>query len=60
MLIKVLIDFPILAGIGNFVKRPGIIFYSIPLVVLYPLYIVLVGALGILGNYRWKDRKVKD
>ncbi len=60
LVIKVLIDLPILIGIGNFVKRPGIIGYSIPLVVLYPLYIVLVGALGILGNYRWKGRKVKN
>jgi cellulose synthase/poly-beta-1,6-N-acetylglucosamine synthase-like glycosyltransferase len=60
LVIKVLIDLPILVGIGNFVKRPGIIGYSIPLVVLYPFYIVLVGALGILGNYQWKGRKVKN
>ena len=60
LVIKVLIDFPILIGIGNFVKRPGIISYSVPLVVLYPFYIVLVGALGILGNYQWKGRKVKN
>ena len=60
LVIKVLVDLPILLGIGNFVKRPGIIGYSIPLVVIYPVYIVLVGALGILGNYRWKGRKVKN
>lgn len=60
LVIKVLIDLPIVMGIGKFVKRPGIIIFSIPLVVLYPIYIVLIGALGILGNYNWKGRKVKN
>ncbi len=58
--VKFIIDLPILIGIGNFVKRPGMVLYSIPLVVVYPMYIVLVGALGVLGNYRWKGRKVKN
>jgi len=60
LVIKVLVDFPILIGIGNFVKRPGLILYSIPLIILYPFYIVIVGALGMMGNYRWKGRKVKN
>lgn len=60
LLIKVLIDAPVLLGIGNFVKRPGIVIYSLPLVLVYPLYIVLAGALGVLGNYHWKGRKVKN
>jgi hypothetical protein len=60
LVIKILIDLPIVMGIGKFVNRPGIIIFSIPLVVLYPIYIVLIGALGILGNYNWKGRKVKN
>jgi len=60
MLIKVLVDAPILIGIGIFAKRVGLLIYSIPLVVLYPIYIILVGAWGILGNYRWKGRIVKN
>ncbi len=60
MALKYVIDLPILAGIGTFAGRPGMILYSIPLLVVYPVYIVLVGALGILGNYRWKGRKVKN
>jgi hypothetical protein len=58
--IKFFVDLPILIGIGTFVKRPGMVLYTIPLIVVYPLYIVLVGALGILGNYRWKGRKVRN
>lgn len=57
-LIKVLIDIPILIGITNFVKRNNILLYAIPLIFFYPFYIVLIGALGVVGSYQWKGRKV--
>lgn len=60
LMIKTLIDLPILMGIGNFVKRPQILLYVLPLVILYPFYIVAVGAMGVLGNYQWKGRKIKN
>lgn len=60
LLIKILIDLPILIGIDKFVKRTGFALYLFPLVILYPFYIVFVGALGILGNYQWKGRKVRN
>jgi len=59
LLIKTIIEIPILIGISSFVKRSRIFLYSFPLIFLYPLYIVLTGALGILGGYTWKGRKVK-
>ncbi|MEZ5198629.1 MAG: glycosyltransferase [Bacteroidales bacterium] len=58
--IKLLVELPILIGIGNFVKRSRMFLYSFPLIFIYPLYIIVVGALGILGNYHWKGRKVKQ
>ena len=60
LLIKTIIEIPILIGISRFVKRTRIFLYSIPLVFLYPVYIVLTGALGILGIYTWKGRRVKN
>ena len=60
LFIKIIIDLPILVGIVNFVKRTGIFIYAVPLVFLYPFYIVLTGALGILGNYNWKGRRVSN
>ena len=57
-LIKVIIDIPILVGITNFVNRNKILLYAIPLIFFYPFYIVLIGALGIVGSYQWKGRKV--
>jgi len=58
-LIKLIIDLPILLGIGNFIKRSRMFIFSLPLILIYPVYIILTGALGILGNYQWKGRKVK-
>ena len=60
LLIKTIIEIPILIGISRFVKRTRIFLYSTPLVFLYPVYIVLTGALGILGIYTWKGRRVKN
>lgn len=57
---KTIIELPILIGISKFVNRSRIFLYSLPLVFLYPLYIVLTGALGILGIYTWKGRTVKN
>jgi biofilm PGA synthesis N-glycosyltransferase PgaC len=59
VLIKILIDVPILAGITNFASKKNLYLYVIPLVILYPVYIVMVGSMGIVGNYHWKGRKIK-
>ena len=58
--IKMLIDLPILFGITKFVNRKKIILYAFPMIILYPIYIIITGALGIVGNYRWKGRKIKN
>jgi len=60
LLVKLLIDLPILIGIGLFVKRGKIFLYGIPLIILYPVYIILTGALGMISGYQWKGRKVKN
>lgn len=60
LVIKTFIELPILVGISKFVNRSRIFLYSLPLVFLYPLYIVLTGALGIFGIYTWKGRTVKN
>lgn len=58
-LLILLMELPILTGIGIFVKRCRMLLYSLPLVILYPVYIVFTGALGIVANYQWKGRKVR-
>lgn len=60
LILKVIIDVPVLIGIINFVQRNRILAYAFPLIILYPLYIVITGALGILGNYNWKGRSINN
>ncbi len=58
--IKLLIDIPILTGFIKFAKKTQLLFYIIPVYLIYPVYIVVSGALGMTGKYRWKDRKIKN
>lgn len=57
--VKYMIDLPVLIGIVSFVKKTNLFFYSIPLIVIYPIYIILAGAMGIVSSYNWKGRKLK-
>ncbi len=57
--IKYIIDLPVLIGIVSFAKKLNLFIYSIPLIIIYPVYIILAGALGIVSSYNWKGRKLK-
>jgi hypothetical protein len=57
---KTLVEIPILIGITTFVKRTSMLRYVLPLAIIYPFYVVLVGAAGIMGRYTWKGRKIKN
>jgi cellulose synthase/poly-beta-1,6-N-acetylglucosamine synthase-like glycosyltransferase len=57
-LLKAMIDIPILIGITTFVKQIKILLYGFPLIIFYPMYIVFIGAMGIVATYQWKGRKV--
>ncbi len=60
MIIKMIIDLPILFGITKFVGQRKMMFYAFPMIILYPVYIIIAGAFGIIGNYQWKGRKIKN
>lgn len=57
--LKSLVELPILIGIGNFVKRSRMFLYSFPLIFLYPVYIIITGALGVVSSYNWKGRTIR-
>jgi cellulose synthase/poly-beta-1,6-N-acetylglucosamine synthase-like glycosyltransferase len=57
--IKYIIDLPVLIGIVSFAKKMKLFIYSVPLIIIYPVYIILAGALGIVSSYNWKGRKLK-
>ncbi len=57
--IKSIVDFPILLGITSFTKQKKLLFFYLPLQFIYPFYISVLGILGNLLNFNWKDRKLK-
>ncbi len=58
-IIKLGIELPILLGIVSFANRLRLLWYAFPLIFLYPVYIIVTGAMGILATYQWKGRTVK-
>ncbi|MBN3035333.1 MAG: glycosyltransferase [Bacteroidales bacterium] len=56
---KMLTDLPILLGITRFVNRMNLLWFATPMIILYPVYVVLAGAVGITGRYRWKGRMIR-
>lgn len=57
--IKFIVDFPILLGITSFTKQKKLLYFFLPLQFIYPFYISILGILGNLLNFNWKDRKLK-
>lgn len=57
--IKFIVDFPILLGITSFTKQKKLLYFFLPLQFIYPFYIIVIGVLGNLLNFNWKDRKFK-
>jgi len=57
--LKILTDLPLLAGVLRFAGRGRLLLYAFPLLVLYPPYIVVTGAAGIVGGYKWKGRNIR-
>ena len=59
LLLKTLVDFPLLYRMCTFMKQQKLIRFIIPLELIYPFYVVLSAVLGLFGKPFWKGRKVK-
>jgi cellulose synthase/poly-beta-1,6-N-acetylglucosamine synthase-like glycosyltransferase len=57
--LKLIFELPVLLGIVRFANRERMLLYALPLVFLYPLYIIVTGTMGIVASYQWKGRTVK-
>lgn len=60
LLLKTIIDFPLLYNMCAFMKQRKLIRLLIPLEILYPFYVVLSAILGLFGKPIWKGRKVNE
>jgi cellulose synthase/poly-beta-1,6-N-acetylglucosamine synthase-like glycosyltransferase len=55
-ILKVIIDFPLMAGITAYFGQKKLLFFYLPMQLIYPAYIVIVALGGIFGKYSWKGR----
>lgn len=56
MLTKWLIDFILLFLVSSFFKRRKVLTYFLPVQLVYPLYILVIGVLSTFLKIRWKGR----
>ena len=58
ILLKWIPDFILLKSVTKYYSRKDLMIWFFPLSVVYPVYVVLTGLLGLFGkSYQWKDRK---
>jgi Glycosyltransferases, probably involved in cell wall biogenesis len=59
VLLKFLIDFPLLRKMLGFMQLKRLQIWTLPLEFVYPFYVVLTAFIGLFGKTSWKGRKVK-
>jgi glycosyltransferase involved in cell wall biosynthesis len=57
VLLKALIDFPLLNGYAQLTGKGRLMMYLIPLELIYPLYIGIIGTASLFVKYSWKGRE---
>ena len=60
LLSKWLIDFILLFLVSSFFKQRGVLKYFIPVQLVYPIYILLIGLASKFYKFEWKGRKVNE
>jgi hypothetical protein len=54
VIMKTLIDFPILKRITTFMQQRNLLWWMFPLEFIYPFYVVFTAFAGLFGNIKWK------
>ncbi len=57
---KWLIDFILLFLVADFFKQRRMLFYFIPVQILYPIYIVVIWIASMFMKFEWKERKFNE
>ncbi len=54
VILKTLIDYPIIRRISAFMKQKKLKFWTLPLEFIYPFYVVFTAFAGLFGKAKWK------
>ncbi|MCD4681346.1 MAG: glycosyltransferase [Bacteroidales bacterium] len=58
LLIKIIADLPVMAGITYFNKRSELLWFLIPLEIINILYVVIIAVAGYFFKAKWKNKDV--
>ncbi len=58
-LLKMLVDLPLFLGVSGFFNLRRLMWYYIPMQLLYTIYILVTAFLSWLITFEWKDRKMR-
>ena len=59
ILIKSVADFAMLNAVSKFFKLTQLLWWFIPLQLIYPIYILITVVLGLVGRFEWKNRSFR-
>lgn len=58
LLLKTFIDIPILHFTSEFLGQHKLMWWVLPLEIIYPFYVVFTSVVGLCGRTQWKGRKI--
>lgn len=58
-IIKSFVDILLLSAISRFFKSQNLLFWFIPLQIIYPFYVLISMIFGLTSNFKWKSRKFR-
>ena len=56
--LKLVLDFKLLLSGSRFMQDKKLMWYYIPVQLLYPFYITIIGLMSMIRPYRWKGRRI--
>jgi poly-beta-1,6-N-acetyl-D-glucosamine synthase len=54
---KLVVDLPLMFSAARFIGKPKLIWYYLPMQLIYPFYIISVAVLSLFIKFEWKGRK---
>ena len=58
-IIKSIVDLILLVQVSRFFKQQNLMWWFLPLQIIYPFYIIFTTIAGLFGSFEWKDRSYR-
>lgn len=55
-ILKIITDIPLIFHVSKFFRAQKLLWYYLPMQMLYPFYVFIVGVFSLSSKFRWKER----